>query len=130
MNTIKANDFANAVKTLQQNHDGTVYQEVGTTDNGEKLYLVFGYQAGYDKGEAYQVEENDTVYTLCAKLAFNVDSLQCDYDGDWYMPYNDNGDVYDTDSAITKDFEGLAEYYNQESENIIAMMNDGKITIE
>lgn len=40
-------------------------------------------------------ETND--FTLFGKVAYNCDDLQCDYDWDWYMPYTDDGDVYDSE---------------------------------
>lgn len=129
MKSIKSQDIKQAVNTLLENRDGTVYQEIGYTDDGLMLYLVLGYQEDYEKGEDFQVIEGDTTFTICAKLAFNVSSLQCDYDVDWYMPYDEKGNVYDTDSAITKDFQALADYYNKEAKSIIEMMNNGEISI-
>lgn len=130
MNIIKSQDIKNAIKTLTENHNGTVWQALENTESGKTLCLVYGYAEGYDKGEKYQVIENGKTYTLCAKLAFNIDDLQCDYDVDWYMPYNENGDVYDTDSAITDDYQALADYYNKEAKIIIDLMNKGELVIE
>lgn len=130
MNNITSQDIQNAIATLQENTCGTVYQEVGYTQDGQTLYLVFGYSEGYDKGEKYQVQEGDTLYTLCAKLAFNVSSLQCDYDCDFYMPWSANGDIYDTDSSVDGDFQALADYYNKEAKTIIDLMNSGELAIQ
>lgn len=130
MYPITKNDIENAVKTLRDNNNGTVYQVVGYTQDGQGLYLVMGYQDGYEKGEKYQTIEGEKIYTLCGKLACNVSSLQCDYDVDWYMPWQSNGDVYDTDTAITDDFQSLADFYNQSAKEIIALMNKGDLVVE
>lgn len=129
MKTITSQDIKNAIDTLKGNDAGTVYQEVGYTDDGQTLYIVFGYAEGYDKGEKYQVQEGDTLYTMCAKLAFNVSSLQCDYDIDWNMPWSANGDIYDTDSSVDDDYKAIAEYYNKEAKEIIDLMNKGELTV-
>ena len=55
--------------------EGCCYQQVGTSKNGKDIYLVFAW-----------VDE----LGLCAKLAINDSSLQCDYDYDWsYLISND-----------------------------------------
>lgn len=130
MNTIKSQDFQNAIDALTKNGAGTIYQEVSRMNDGKTLYLVFGYEEGYEKGEKYQVQEEKTLWTLCAKLAFNVSSLQCDYDVDWYMPYNKCGDIYDTNSALTDNFKSLADYYNHEAKEITQLYNNGEINID
>ena len=72
-----------------------------TKPNEVGLAIVIGWEDGYDKEEdlIQQVVGKD-VYTLCGKVAYNCDDLQCDYDIDWYMPWDKSGDVY-TGSEIT-----------------------------
>lgn len=40
---------------------------------------------------------------LCAKIAANWDDLQCDYDYDWAMPMNLDGDVIDTEFVFYRE---------------------------
>ena len=63
------------------------------------MYLVMGWSGGFDKDDTQQNPYADGEYRICTKLAYNCDSLQCDYEYDWEMPYDENtGDVDDTDS--------------------------------
>lgn len=48
--------------------DGCWFKQVGTSKNGQDIYLVFSWT-------------NDL--GLCAKLAVNDSALQCDYEYDW-----------------------------------------------
>lgn len=54
-------------------------------------------------------------YTLCGKLAINIDDLQCDYDIDWAMP-EVGGVVWDTDTAVT--IEAL-EFWNNQAKELL-----------
>lgn len=120
--------YEQAISWMLKN-DGTAWVELGKADDGTTLCVVLGWQDGYDtESDNYQKIVNGKLYTLCGKLAYNCDDLQCDYDFDWYMPYAENGDVYDTSMAISeqnteKDF----AWWLTESKNIIAMMNSGKL---
>lgn len=122
--TITYQDFNRAIHNKHKSVDGVIYQEIGKNHRGDMLYLVFGYDEGYDKDEnLYQVEENGIVYTLCAKLAYNIDDLQCDYDIDWYMPYLENGDVIDTNQAVGKIHYG-EEWYNSQAQLLLQAQYD------
>lgn len=99
---------------------GVAWVKMGTLPDGRDLCLVFGWsEAGYEFGDCeYQEQVGDTTYTLCSKLAVNIDDLQCDYDIDWYMPsWKNDGEVCDTDMAVSKDFD--LDYYLGESKAII-----------
>lgn len=65
-----------------------------------RMYLVVGWSGGFEnaeEGEPYA----DGEYRVCCKLAYNDSSLQCDYDIDWTMPYDEkDGEVDDTDSTF------------------------------
>lgn len=101
-------------KALRQN-EGVSFYGMGKCDNGETLYLVISKIDG-----EYQ-----------AKLAFNADDLQCDYDVDWIMPYAENGDVYDTDTTIDDDPELFDwDYWLGEAETIKSLVNQGEIGVE
>lgn len=130
MKNITTDIIKNAIDLMERgNGDGTVYYKVDTLNDGRGLYLVIGYQEGYEKGEKYQKVIGDTIITMCAKIAVNIDDLQSDYDYDWYMPSTREGDVYDTDMAIGGDLENLVKYYNQEAKTISDGMNDGTLSI-
>lgn len=72
----------------------------------------------------FKYKKNGTIYTLCAKLAFNNNDSQCDYDIDWTMAWNDVGYIYDTDMAVTKDD---SDWYNDSAERIIKECNNGEL---
>jgi len=113
--------FEDAVKAFEHcdTINGTVYYPVKHLKDGRNLCLVFGWVDGYqDGGEDYQRDG----YTLCCKLAINIDDLQCDYDVDWYMPWDSKGEVYDTNMALTRGFDDV-DWYNKQA-NIIAKMLD------
>ena len=59
---------------ISNEFDGTYYMPLGAC----ALYLV-----------ACKDEEEGTI----AKIAYNCDDLQCDYDLDWCMPVYKNGEV-------------------------------------
>lgn len=55
--------------------------------------------------------DNDIIY---GKVAYNNSALQCDFDFDWTMPYDEKtGEVYDTEVSITcaKDVQWLLNEY-------------------
>lgn len=55
--------------------------------------------------------DNDIIY---GKVAYNDSALQCDFDFDWTMPYDEKrGEVYDTEVSITcaKDVQWLINEY-------------------
>lgn len=65
--------------------EGCAYYELG---NG--LYIVMA---------ASDIEQGINV----AKIAFNCDDLQCDYDFDWHMPsFKDTGEVLYTEIPLFK----------------------------
>lgn len=115
------------VGMVNQKYDGTWHCKIGTY-NGKEVAIVIGWSDAYDKGDAkYQIEQFGNVWTLCAKIAINIDDLQCDYDYDWYMPQYADGDVYDTDSAIA---DGTLAYLKDEAETVLAMLASGELTLE
>ena len=65
--------------------------------NAEGFSIVVGWESGYDTEEDL-IQQGG--YTLCGKVAYNCDDLQCDYDMDWYMPSDKHGDIADTSMAI------------------------------
>lgn len=123
--------YRDAIKYMLEN-DGTAWVALGRTKDGTEICLVLGWEGGYDEASGnYQKKEGNTLYTLCGKLAYNCDDLQCDYDFDWYMPYAENGDVYDTSMAISKrsDGEDFA-WWLDECDTIITLLNKGELKTE
>jgi hypothetical protein len=131
MKKITLKKFEQGISDMRNAYvDGVVYFPLDKTEDGKTIALVLGYEEGYDKGETYQAIMGDVVLTLCGKIAVNVDDLQCDYDFDWYMPWGDGGDIYDTNTALTDDHKGDLNYFMGEAENIIKLMKEGVLTIK
>lgn len=129
MKAITTKDFQSAISTMKKRTDGVIYQTVGTLDDGRDLCLVFGYVDGYDEGDApYQIKQGKTIYTLCVELAVNIDDLQCDFDVDWAMPWNEMGDVVDTCEAVDGS-ETQVDYYNAIASDIIENLNKGILEV-
>lgn len=121
-------DFKKAIEKMASGDiDGCMWLDMARLDDGRTLCLVLGWQDGYDVGEKYQQKVGDTLYTLCAKIAVNIDDLQCDYDVDWFMPWNEDGDVIDTDMAIDSD--GDFDWYEHEATNIADGLNKGSLKV-
>ena len=64
--------------------------------------IVLGYSDGFEPEPNNPYRKGDC--NLCIKLAFqpNNSVMQCDYDIDWLMPYEDNGDVDDTELTLSE----------------------------
>lgn len=115
------------LSSMLKDSEGCTWVDMETLKDGRKLALVMGYQTGYDEGEEFQIKENGTVWTLCAKLAVNIDDLQCDYDVDWYMPYAKDGDVYDTEMAVTSKTD--LDWYREQAKIIAKQLNEGTLEV-
>lgn len=128
---VTLNDLETAIKTMQNAYiDGCYYFTLDHLDNGKAIALVIGYESDYEYGDCkYQSRLGDVTFTLCGKIAFNCDDLQCDYDFDWHMPWNKDGDVYDTDTAIDGTQDQL-NWWLEEAERIISGLNNGELKAE
>lgn len=112
------------IEQAKKNTDGCVWKEMGELPNGKKLCLVLGYAEGYDHDDGLeQVEEGERVYTLCGKLAYNCDDLQCDYEWDWAMPEDEQGNIYDTECAVCEGDNLL--WWEENTEDIIKLFKKG-----
>ena len=130
MNNVSIKQFKNAIDTMLNGYiDGVSYMPLSKTDDGKTIALVLGYELGYNDGEDYQVKVGDKTYTLCGKIAVNIDDLQCDYNFDWYMPSNKDGDIYDTSMALSKNHAEDLTWFLSEAEEMINLMNKGVLTI-
>lgn len=126
--SINKKEYNELVEMAKNNLDGTSWHVMGKLKDGRELCLVMGYGGDYEKGEKYQVIKNGIVYTLCQKLAVNIDDLQCDYDMDWYMPsYKDDGEVWYTETSVKSDKD--VDYYNKEAEAIIKSFEKDELEI-
>ena len=97
-------DFlTSSIKLLNDKKCGCCFQKVAETDGGTGLFIVLGWQDGYDKAEP-NTPNADGTYRICAKIAYqhSNNAMQCDFDIDWYMPYNkQTGDVDDTCTEVS-----------------------------
>ena len=96
------------VKWLEERKCGCCFHTVGKTDAGTVLAIVVGWGNGFEEAEP-NTPMADGTYRICAKVAYQGanNMCQCDYEGDWYMPYDlESGEVDDTDTEVvlTKGF--------------------------
>lgn len=69
-------------------------------------------------------DENEVV----AKIAYNIDDLQSDYDLDWYMPVYTDGEVADTEIALSKGgFRKDAEWFYKNFKSMLREMKQGNL---
>lgn len=126
--SITKEEFRELVEKAKNNIGGVVWHVMGKLDDGRELCLVMGWSEDYEEGEDYQIEKDENLYTLCAKLAVNIDDLQCDFEWDWRMPWwKENYDIANTQIAVTK--HGDSEWYNEEAEGMIKELNKGLMEV-
>lgn len=126
---ITKEDYNNLVQNALAHKDGVVWHTMETLEDGRDLCLVMGYEEGYDKGEKYQDEIEGTIWTLCQKLAVNIDDLQCDYGMDWYMPWDvKSGEVWDTDMSVKDDTD--VDWYNDQAKSIVEGLESGTLEVK
>lgn len=128
MKKITIEDFKKGIEWASKNPDGCYFFKVGKTEDGKDIALVLGHVEGYEEGEKYQTKSGDTIFTLCGKVAVNIDDLQCDYNYDWYMPWDENGDVFDSETAIN-DEELDYLYFMGEIKDVVSMLKSKKLTV-
>lgn len=93
--------FTEAVKRMKQTHENGTYHWNLDVYNHNQWAIVLGWADGFE--EDPNDECMDGTYRICAKLAFQPTNsmLQCDYDIDWLMPYDENtSEVDDTEISI------------------------------
>lgn len=98
-------EFKKAVIDMKDNHlDGTYYWYLDTDKNNNDWAIVLGWQDGFD------IDKKDDClygsYRLSVKLAYQPRNsiMQCDYDIDWIMPYNEaTNEVYDNEISLYPD---------------------------
>ena len=94
--------FQEAVEEMRKTHvDGTCHWELDVDSKRNQWAIVLGWQDGYEEDK--EDDCMDGTYRLCAKLAYQPTNsmMQCDYDIDWLMPYNEEtGEVDDNEVSI------------------------------
>ena len=108
-------------------YDGTWSYKVGQY-KGRDVAIVLGWTDDYAEGGAkHQIRQFGKTWSLCGKIAINIDDLQCDFDYDWAMPLTKFGDVYDSEHAIDdKSF----DYLKDEAEFVMFELKNGTLKIE
>lgn len=95
----------NAVDNMSKTKSNCTYHWYLGTDNDDNDWcIVLGWCDGFDSNEIDSY--SDDTYRLCIKLAYQPSNslLQCDYNIDWLMPYDEKtNDVDDTEIPIYKD---------------------------
>lgn len=95
-------EFANAISNMRKTHeDGIYHWYLGTDENNNHWAIVLGWLDGFKADETDDCM--DGTWRLCSKLAYQTCNslMQCDYDIDWFMPYDEeSGEVDDTEIPI------------------------------
>ena len=91
MNKIQlVKEFMNAVEDMKKTkYNGTYHWILGRDKNNNDWAIVLGWADGFDKRENDSC--TDGTWRLCAKVGYQPYNslMQCDYDWDWLMPYDE-----------------------------------------
>ena len=119
------NEFIEAVKFLKTTKSNSTYYWIVDRDDNNDWALVLGWADGFEEEE--DDDCTDKTWRLCAKISYqpNNSIMQCDYDIDWIMPYDEeSGEVDDNEISIYPDTDleelvnDLFEWYeNYKNEN-------------
>lgn len=107
-------EFKEAVMDMRKNHhNGTYHWYLHTDEKNNDWAIVLGWQDGFEEDETDDCMYG--TYRLCSKLAYQPHNsmLQCGYDIDWLMPYNEKtGEVDDNELSIypNTDLEGIIDW--------------------
>ena len=95
-------EFTNAVEDMKKTKcDGTYHWILGRDENDNDWAIVLGWADGFEEDKTDVC--TDGTWRLCAKVAYQPwnSIMQCDYNIDWSMPYNEeSGEVDDTEISI------------------------------
>lgn len=103
MSKITLEELESDIAWLNAEKAGCCHHVVAYTDAGTVLAIVIGWSDGFEAAPA-GTPNADGTWRVCAKIAYqhSNNAMQCDFDIDWYMPYNlDTGEVDDTSTEIT-----------------------------
>lgn len=131
MKKITEKDIREKVEWVRKN-DGVAWFNMGQLEGGRELALVIGWGEGYEKNECdIQEQSGDTLYTICSKLAVNIDDLQCDYAWDWFMPWDKKtGEIWDTETTVPNDYKIPLDWYVKESKEMLKAFKEGEIVCD
>lgn len=118
--------FFKAVMARVGDTEGVTYAPVRHLKDGRDLCIVFGYTDGYDIDPSLYQQNG---LTLCVKLAINIDDLQCDYDIDWFMPWDKDGNVYDSELAVNRCVND-AKWLRDEANRIKRLYDKGILSVK
>ena len=94
-------EFTEAVEEMRRTHGcGTYYWYIGEDEENDWA-IVLGWADGFE--EDPNDNNLDGTWRICAKMAFQSKKsiMQCDYDVDWQMPYDEeSGEVDDNEISI------------------------------
>ena len=102
-----------AYADLTNKGEGTWYHKLGNN-----LYYVMaaaGDPNNYDAEDVELFATSKDGYIIIGKIAVNIDDLQSDYDFDWFMPYEEGGDVWNTESEFYKE-----EDFSKKAQEIVS----------
>lgn len=118
-----SNFIKNAVNGLTKNDESTWYFHL--VDN---LYYVIGVvnPENYDKEDLKILALSKDGWVICGKIAVNIDDMQSDYELDWYMPYEKDGEVWDTE----RDFYKNDDYTKVAQDIIRDLHNFDNVTVD
>ena len=98
-------EFTDAVISMRKTHENeTYYWILGTDESNNDWAIVLGWSDGFEADETDDCM--DGTWRLCTKLACQPSNsiMQCDYDIDWVMPYNEEtGETDDNELCIYPD---------------------------
>jgi len=118
----KAADYLASTKEEGGCYRWKVY---ANTEDNKDISIVLGWTDGFDKNDPDKDKYQDDTWRLAVKVGYQPSNsiMQCDYDIDFYLPYNpDTGDVCDDCEYCiyeTTDFEALAKDINKNTSWVI-----------
>lgn len=107
----KAADYLASTKE----QGGCYHWKVATKDK-MNICIVLGWTDGFDKNDPDKDKYQDDTWRLAVKVGYQPSNsmMQCDYDVDWQVPYDQFGDDIWAEYCIyeTTDFDALAKDIN------------------
>lgn len=94
-----------AVENVKNNGLSVWHYDFHCKENDLNLVIGSDSPSNYDKEDLENFLLDNEGWVVCWKLAINIDFLRCDFDSDWYEPFEkDTGEVYMTQTEFYKDY--------------------------